>query len=244
MSDAEIRDELLTLLVAGHETTATALAWAVERLVRHPDKLERLRDEVGRRRRLPDRTIKETLRLRPVISLVIAQADRAGRARRLRAARRRRRPQHLPRPPPPRVYPDPDASSPSASSTTRRHLHLDPLRRRRPPLPRRRLRPVRDAVGPARALARLELRAADARRERSPAGRSSSCPGAAARRRSRGGPPRRRAYGRARPHDGRGGRGRRSADRLAQSQPTLEPPGDPRQVRPRHRPPVARCHRR
>ena len=56
MSDAEIRDELLTLLVAGHETTATALSWAVERLVRHPEKLERLRDEVaGRRGRLPDR---------------------------------------------------------------------------------------------------------------------------------------------------------------------------------------------
>ncbi|HYG97321.1 MAG TPA: cytochrome P450, partial [Solirubrobacterales bacterium] len=45
MSDAEIRDELLTLLVAGHETTATALSWAVERLVRHPEKLERLRAE-------------------------------------------------------------------------------------------------------------------------------------------------------------------------------------------------------
>ena len=52
MSDAEIRDELLTLLVAGHETTATALAWAVERLVRHPEKLERLRD----RGRAPART--------------------------------------------------------------------------------------------------------------------------------------------------------------------------------------------
>ena len=46
MSDAEIHDELLTLLVAGHETTATALSWAVERLIRHPEKMERLRDEV------------------------------------------------------------------------------------------------------------------------------------------------------------------------------------------------------
>src|SRR6185312_2836197 len=46
MSDAEIHDELLTLLTAGHETTATALAWAVERLIRHPDKLARLRAEV------------------------------------------------------------------------------------------------------------------------------------------------------------------------------------------------------
>ena len=46
MSDAELRDELMTLLVAGHETTATALAWAVERLARHPDKLGRLTEEV------------------------------------------------------------------------------------------------------------------------------------------------------------------------------------------------------
>ena len=62
----------VTLLVAGHETTATALAWAVERLTRHPDKLERLRAEVldGREEYLTA-TIHETLRLRPVISIVL-----------------------------------------------------------------------------------------------------------------------------------------------------------------------------
>ncbi|HEX4306626.1 MAG TPA: cytochrome P450 [Solirubrobacterales bacterium] len=72
MSDAEIHDELLTLLVAGHETTATALAWAVERLIRHPDKLARLRAEVeaGEETYLTA-TIQETLRLRPVIVIVI-----------------------------------------------------------------------------------------------------------------------------------------------------------------------------
>jgi cytochrome P450 family 135 len=72
MSDAEIRDELLTLLVAGHETTATALSWAMERLVRHPEKLERLREEAfsGEDAYLTA-TIQETLRLRPVIVLVI-----------------------------------------------------------------------------------------------------------------------------------------------------------------------------
>ncbi len=72
MSDAEIRDELLTLLVAGHETTATALSWAMERLVRHPEKLERLRDEVeaGEDPYLTA-TIQETLRLRPVIVIVV-----------------------------------------------------------------------------------------------------------------------------------------------------------------------------
>jgi cytochrome P450 len=71
MSEAEIRDELLTLLVAGHETTATALSWAMERLVRHPEKLERLRAEVlaGEDSYLTA-TIQETLRLRPVIVLV------------------------------------------------------------------------------------------------------------------------------------------------------------------------------
>jgi cytochrome P450 len=39
MTDGELRDELVTLLLAGHETTATSVAWAIERLVRHPDKL-------------------------------------------------------------------------------------------------------------------------------------------------------------------------------------------------------------
>jgi cytochrome P450 len=72
MSEAEIRDELLTLLVAGHETTATALSWAMERLTRHPEKLERLRAETlaGEEAYLTA-TIQETLRLRPVIVVVI-----------------------------------------------------------------------------------------------------------------------------------------------------------------------------
>ena len=71
MTDVELRDELMTLLVAGHETTATALAWAIERLIRHPDKLGRLTQEVreGGTEYL-DAVITETLRLRPVISLV------------------------------------------------------------------------------------------------------------------------------------------------------------------------------
>jgi cytochrome P450 family 135 len=71
MSDREIRDQLLTLLAAGHETTATSLAWAVERLARHPEKLERLREEVeaGSDAYLTA-TIQETLRLRPVFATV------------------------------------------------------------------------------------------------------------------------------------------------------------------------------
>jgi cytochrome P450 family 135 len=71
MSDEELRDELMTLLVAGHETTATALAWGLERLVRHPGKLERLREEAlaGEDEYL-DAVAKETLRLRPVLPIV------------------------------------------------------------------------------------------------------------------------------------------------------------------------------
>ena len=71
MSDVELRDELMTLLVAGHETTANALSWAIERLIRHPDKLGRLTEEArtGETEYL-DAVITETLRLRPVISLV------------------------------------------------------------------------------------------------------------------------------------------------------------------------------
>jgi cytochrome P450 len=72
MSDEELRDELVTLLVAGHETTANALAWAVERLCRHPDKVKRLTDEVraGENDYL-QAVVQETLRLRPVISIVV-----------------------------------------------------------------------------------------------------------------------------------------------------------------------------
>jgi cytochrome P450 len=72
MSDKELRDELMTLLVAGHETSATALSWALDALTHHPGALERLRDEVdGGDDAYLDAVIKETLRLRPVIALVL-----------------------------------------------------------------------------------------------------------------------------------------------------------------------------
>jgi cytochrome P450 len=67
MTDVELRDELLTLLLAGHETTATSLAWAVERLVRHRGGLERLADD----RDYADAVVKEVLRLRPVVAIVL-----------------------------------------------------------------------------------------------------------------------------------------------------------------------------
>jgi cytochrome P450 len=68
MSDAELRDELVTILVAGHETTATGLAWAFERLLRSPQALARLRESLaaGEEDYL-EATVRETLRARPVI---------------------------------------------------------------------------------------------------------------------------------------------------------------------------------
>src|ERR687897_495136 len=67
MADQEICDQLVTLLVAGHETTATALAWTLELLVHHPDALARLGD--GSDAAYLKAVISESLRLRPVVPL-------------------------------------------------------------------------------------------------------------------------------------------------------------------------------
>jgi cytochrome P450 family 135 len=71
MADQEVRDQLVTLLLAGHETTATGLAWTFDLLLRHPDVLDRLTAEARE-----DRTdayaravVSEALRLRPVVPL-------------------------------------------------------------------------------------------------------------------------------------------------------------------------------
>lgn len=70
MSDTELRDQLMTLLLAGHETTATALAWTFDLLLRHPAELQRLRDSLAAGEDEYMRaTISESLRLRPVVPL-------------------------------------------------------------------------------------------------------------------------------------------------------------------------------
>jgi cytochrome P450 len=73
MTDGELRDELITLLLAGHETTATSVAWAVERLVRHPRKLARLVAEIdgGESEEYLTAVVNETLRVRPVVPIVV-----------------------------------------------------------------------------------------------------------------------------------------------------------------------------
>ncbi len=68
-SPAELRDQLATLLAAGHETTAGALAWGLERLARSPDAQRRLRDDDGDPA-YADAVVKEVLRVRPVLTIV------------------------------------------------------------------------------------------------------------------------------------------------------------------------------
>lgn len=81
MSDEEIRDELVTALVAGHETTASSLGFAFEQLARSPEVQERLASDGGD---YLDATINEVLRRRPVLTipeprLVVREIEIGGR---------------------------------------------------------------------------------------------------------------------------------------------------------------------
>jgi cytochrome P450 len=79
LSEDEVHDELVTLLVAGHETTATALAWALRWLLMDPSLVARLRADIASagddparigKLELLDATVKEALRLQPVVPMV------------------------------------------------------------------------------------------------------------------------------------------------------------------------------
>jgi cytochrome P450 len=71
VTDREIRDQMMTLLIQGHLSTATALAWVFERLLRHPEKVERLRAETEDGDAYVDAVVYETLRLRPTNPIVV-----------------------------------------------------------------------------------------------------------------------------------------------------------------------------
>jgi cytochrome P450 family 135 len=77
MTDGELRDELVTLLLAGHETTATSVAWAIERLVRDPQRLARLVAEIdeGEGEEYMTAVVNETLRVRPVVPIVVRMLE-------------------------------------------------------------------------------------------------------------------------------------------------------------------------
>jgi cytochrome P450 len=89
MSDVELRDELVTLLIAGHETTATALAWAFQMILARPEVRTRIEHEIAAatdggvapldeaalaRLDYLDAVIKESLRLRPIVPIVVRLA--------------------------------------------------------------------------------------------------------------------------------------------------------------------------
>lgn len=89
MTDAELRDQMMTLLVAGHETTGTALSWTIHRVLRHPEVLARVREEMRKvagdgpltkehltRLEWLDATILETMRLNPIIPFVARKVHR------------------------------------------------------------------------------------------------------------------------------------------------------------------------
>jgi cytochrome P450 len=117
MSDSELRDELLTVIGAGHETTATALAWAMERLLRTPRVLGRLRESIaaGEEDYL-EATARETLRIRPVILDVARRLTEPATSCRRGASSCRRSPASTSAR---TSIPSRTSSGPSASSTPR-----------------------------------------------------------------------------------------------------------------------------
>ena len=149
-SDRHLRDQLVALLAAGHDTSAASLAWAFERLARHPAVQARLRE--GDPDYL-DAVVKEVLRARPALTIAPAAAARAGRDRRAETARRRARGRlHLARAAP--RGPLAAGGRVPAGALARGRAGdepdvVDPVRRRRAPLRRSAVRRDGDARGAA-----------------------------------------------------------------------------------------------
>jgi cytochrome P450 len=81
LSDPELRDELMSLVLAGHETTANSLAWTFERLLRTPAAYDRLREltrapGTAEAERYVEATIHEGMRIRPVIPMIVRMVTR------------------------------------------------------------------------------------------------------------------------------------------------------------------------
>ena len=163
MTDTELRDELMTLLTAGHETTATGLAWAFERLLRTPHALERLTGSLDDDDYL-EAVVKETLRVRPVVVDVARKLTReteiggwrlpAGTLVLPAIAVLHMRPD---------LYEAPEEFRPERWLDGRRGVvRLDPVRRRRAALHRRLVRPDGDAHRAARGAAARAAARADA----------------------------------------------------------------------------------
>ena len=147
MPDDELCDAMRTLLLGGHETTASTLTWILERVTRHPDVLARLETAaLDGDDDYIDAVIKEAMRLRPVFPITARLATEPFELPGTHdPGRHARHPAHHARAPPPRPLPRPARLPPRALPRhPRRHLHLDPLRRRTPTLPRRRLLPHRN----------------------------------------------------------------------------------------------------
>ena len=184
LDDKELRDELLTLVLAGHETTANSLSWAWERLTRNPAAHESLLHAVRADEEADEwveATITEAMRSRPVIPMIgrrVAVPWQLGEyavpagtpvAMSILLVHHRED-----------VYPDPFAFRPRAlpRRPQARHLRVDPLRRRHPPLPRRRPGDGRDARRPEDDGAPPRPRSRPARARARPAPQRDDDPGA------------------------------------------------------------------
>ena len=144
LDDTELRDQLVTLLLAGHETTATALSWALYEVGRDPELLRRCQQAADEGDDdFLDAVLKESMRLHPVIPMVVRTLMKpatiagidvpAGATVGPSIIMAHQKSDNHPDPwrVPARAVPRPEPAD----------QHLDPVRRRRPPLHRRRLLP-------------------------------------------------------------------------------------------------------